>query len=240
MDYQIKMQKYHEDLRDLLKANSGKNIPKGFNLRYLGNEHVFYGVKTLVKRNIARDFYKSHKDLSKNDFFDLLDRLYKAPSYEEKTLASELVFFYKNFQSELTLAQIDKWLSYLIGWAEVDTLCQSKLLIPFLEKDFKGTSKFIHKLSNDLNINKRRASLVLLVKPASHMEDKRIFDLAIEIIERLKAEKPVLITKAISWLLRALSVNHKLEVKKYIEENKDSLPKIAVRETLKKIKTGKK
>ncbi|MDP2951009.1 MAG: DNA alkylation repair protein, partial [bacterium] len=64
--------------------------------------------------------------------------------------------------------------------------------------------------------------------------------LAFENIEKLKPEKDILITKAISWLLRNLIKYHKKEVADYLKKNKNSLPKIAVRETEKKIKTGKK
>lgn len=59
-------------------------------------------------------------------------------------------------------------------------------------------------------------------------------------IERLKHEKEILITKAISWVLRSAVTHHEQAVKRYVLANKDTLPKIAVRETLVKIKTGTK
>lgn len=234
------MTKYHEQLLALLKENAGKNIPENFNKRYLGNSDTFYGVNTKIKRQIAKDFYKAHLDLAKKDFFQLLKNLYTGKSYEEKTIASELIFLYKNFWNEIALSDIDRFLNHLVGWAEIDNLCQSEILIPFLKNNFNETSSFIHKLSEDKNITKRRAILVLLVKPATYLDDKRIFDLAIEIVEKLKIEKSILITKAISWVLRALTNHHKLEVKNYITKNLETLPKIAIRETLKKIETGKK
>ncbi|MBY0432537.1 MAG: DNA alkylation repair protein, partial [Cyclobacteriaceae bacterium] len=59
-------------------------------------------------------------------------------------------------------------------------------------------------------------------------------------IERLKIEKEILITKAISWLLRDLVKHHTKMVSQYISRNKNTLPAIAIRETLTKLKTGKK
>ena len=53
-------------------------------------------------------------------------------------------------------------------------------------------------------------------------------------------EKDILITKAISWLLRSLVKYHKNEVDQVIEQNKETLPKIAIRETKRKIETGRK
>ena len=71
-------------------------------------------------------------------------------------------------------------------------------------------------------------------------DDSRLSKLAFEQIENLKSEKEILITKAVSWLLRALVKFHQKEVFQYLEKNKDSLPKIAYREALSKALTGKK
>lgn len=234
------MNKYHENLLDQIKKNSPKKADVWVGQTYLGSLHKFYGLKTDIKRKIARDFYKQNHTLSSKDFFSVVDLLYKGESFEERTLASEIILSAKDYQSFITFSIIDNWLGNLVGWAEIDTLCQSKILTPFIERDFKKTANFIHKLSKSPNISKRRASLVLLVKPASYLEDKKIFDLGIQIIEELKYEKQVLVTKAISWLLRALTVHHKAETKAFIEKNMDTLPKIAIRETLKKIETGRK
>jgi len=71
-------------------------------------------------------------------------------------------------------------------------------------------------------------------------DDERLSKLAFENIENLKSEKEILITKAVSWLLRSLVKFHKNEVAIYLKENKVSLPKIAYREALAKVETGRK
>ena len=53
-------------------------------------------------------------------------------------------------------------------------------------------------------------------------------------------EKEVLITKAVSWLLRSMIKYYRNEVTDYLNENKESLPKIAVREVSIKLETGRK
>ena len=80
--------------------------------------------------------------------------------------------------------------------------------------------------------------MVFLTTPVSQSADKRLSDLAFENIDRLKHEKDILITKAISWILRSLVKHHKKEVSKYLEDSKESLPKIAIRETKNKITYG--
>lgn len=79
-----------------------------------------------------------------------------------------------------------------------------------------------------------------MTKSLSQSNDSRLSELAFENIENLKPEKGILITKAVSWVLRALVKFHKEEVLSYLQNNKDTLPKIAYREALSKALTGKK
>ena len=82
--------------------------------------------------------------------------------------------------------------------------------------------------------------MVFLTKPVRDSSDKRFARLSLEVINRVKKEKEILITKAISWLLRDLIKNHRQSVGKYLRNNLESLPKIAVRETRNKLVTGRK
>jgi len=49
-----------------------------------------------------------------------------------------------------------------------------------------------------------------------------------------------MITKAISWILRAMITYHKDDVRSYLKENLATLPKIAIREVTRKLETGRK
>ncbi len=64
--------------------------------------------------------------------------------------------------------------------------------------------------------------------------------MALQNVERLKSEKSGLITKAISWVLRSMVRYNKKIVEKFLKEKGATLPKIALRETLVKLKTGRK
>jgi 3-methyladenine DNA glycosylase AlkD len=59
-------------------------------------------------------------------------------------------------------------------------------------------------------------------------------------VDRLKHEKEILITKAISWVLRSMVKHYRKPLQTYLKENADTLPKIALRETMTKLRTGKK
>ena len=81
---------------------------------------------------------------------------------------------------------------------------------------------------------------MLLTRPTRTSSDPRYRDLAFEVIERLKSERPILITKAVSWLLRSMAVRHGPGVAAYLDAEAASLPAIAVRETRTKLRTGTK
>ena len=137
------------------------------------------------------------------------------------------------------MQQLGGWLDGLVGWAEVDSLCAWWTA----EELIAGWSKwqrFIRALSRDKNINKRRAALVFLTAPLRRSNDKRLAALAFETIDELKSERDKMITKAVSWLLRSMVPRHKRPLSAYIKKNRQSLPAIAVRETARKIATGRK
>jgi 3-methyladenine DNA glycosylase AlkD len=104
--------------------------------------------------------------------------------------------------------------------------------------DWPAWAALIENLAGDANINKRRAALVLLTRPTRTSDDPRFCDLAFQVIERLKAERPILITKAVSWLLRSMTARHARAVEAYLATNAQTLPAIAVRETRAKLRTG--
>jgi 3-methyladenine DNA glycosylase AlkD len=73
-----------------------------------------------------------------------------------------------------------------------------------------------------------------------YSDDPRFHHLAVETIDRLKPETPILITKAVSWLLRSMADRRPADVTRYLDANMATLPKIAIRETRTKLRTGTK
>lgn len=136
---------------------------------------------------------------------------------------------------------LDIWLEKLEGWAEIDSLCQSAFRAEDILGNWREWELYLKAFSRDARfIQKRRASLVLLNKAVEQSTDKRLAILAFNNIDNIKDERDILITKAVSWILRSLVKNHRTEVEKYLQENLDYLPKIAIRETQNKLRTGKK
>jgi 3-methyladenine DNA glycosylase AlkD len=135
---------------------------------------------------------------------------------------------------------VDFWLDDLNGWAEVDSLAAGAFWAEAMAADWPAWRALVTRLAADPNINKRRAALVLLTAPTRRSDDPRFREFGFEVVERLKGERPILITKAVSWLLRSMAPRHGAAVAAYLGANAASLPAIAVRETRTKLATGTK
>jgi len=233
---------YHQKLLvdiDKLKSKSSESETQWVQ-RYLGTDKIFYNFSTKQLVDLVKNFIKV-SNLSPSQTIELLNSLYQfGTTYNEIAIAGKIVSFSKINTSNFDPKNLDLWLNYTHGWAENDVLCQSNFTSDVLLSNWENWSKILKQFNKSQNINKRRASLVLLTKSLNQSEDTRLSKIAFENIEKLKGETDILITKAVSWLLRSLTTFHKDEVLKYLEDNKDSLPKIAYRETLSKALTGRK
>lgn len=226
-------------VNDFKRYDSGKSTH--FNLStYLGTQNKLYHLSNAQERQIAKDFLSRHRDITQEVFLELLDALYTGVSFNERTFGTKLLAYKKQFKALFTPQRVYDWLGGLSGWCEVDSLCQSTFTAEDLMGDWESWSKMLTKLSIDRNISRRRASLVLLCKSVRGSDDTRLAGVAFANLDRLKEEKDILISKAVSWLLRALIKHHRLRVKDFVAKNREVLSKFVVREVENKLQFGRK
>ena len=207
---------------------------------HLGSSRTLFGLRNAKRREIIQGWIDDHKDISYDDWAALIDALYHGQSYEERCTPPTLFAKFPKYRRQLSLIQLDLWLGQLEGWAEVDSTCQSIFKAKDMLSKWDEWQPFLQRLTQDKNINKRRASIVLLTSPISDSPDERFLKQSLDNVETLKHERDKLITKAISWVLRKGVKKHRQAIEGYLHENVDSLPAIAVRETRRKLATGKK
>ena len=234
------MPAHHKILLAALRKNRRIRKHSQANDSYLSSGHHYYDISIPTLRALAKTWLKENKGIPHEQFLALLNCLYRGRSYEEKVLASILLSYHRAGRRTIGLRQLDAWLDRLVGWAEIDSLCQNAFTADEMVADWRGWERFIRNLSRHQNINKRRAALVFLTTPVCDSDDERLASLAFQAVETLKSEREIIITKALSWLLRSLVKHHKPKVASYIKESRGSLPAIAVRETTRKIQTGRK
>jgi len=235
----MNIQALHATLLAEIIKKSGKPTQHTFLDNYLGNTHPRYPISMPHLRGVIKTWIQS-SPLTPKEFQAVLTSLIKAPSSTEKMTAGILLDYANKEQINFDPKNFDRWLNHLQGWVEVDSLCYGHFKVDQVLENWSQWKKLLISLNKSKNINKRRASLVLLCKPLTRSDDKGLQVLAFQLIEYLKSEKEILITKAISWILRSMVKLHRNELKKYLTKNKQTLPAIAVRETFAKLQTGKK
>jgi 3-methyladenine DNA glycosylase AlkD len=234
------MNKLYQELLNELKKHAGQGTKTQSEKEksYDGTSKFCYVISVPVKRKIIKQFIKNHPRLTFSEFLELLNRLYQGDSHDEFTLGSKLLESFPKLRKQLSPEILGSWLNRAEGWAEVDGICQSSFTAEEMLGNWLSWEKLLGKFVKEGNIHKRRASLVLLTGPVRNSSDRRLANLAFKNIDLLKKEKHILITKAISWLLRSLIKNYRQEVEEYLQKDENSLPKIAVRETRNKLLTG--
>jgi 3-methyladenine DNA glycosylase AlkD len=230
----------HHQILLQIKKSSGKSTAHTFLDGYLGNSHFRYPISAPILRRIASVWMKERRDLSAKDFARLLTDLIEAKSETEKTMAGILMDYATADQRKFNPSLFDKWLNHLEGWAEIDAVCTGKYAAMEVVGQWNKWKPLLIKFSKSKNINKRRAAIVFFCSPLSKVNNTDISQTALQIVDTLKTEKEILITKAISWVLRSMVRYNRSALEGYLEYNAGSLPKIALRETLVKLETGRK
>jgi 3-methyladenine DNA glycosylase AlkD len=229
--------KYHQDLVNLFQTHQNILPNNDWVKKYLGTSKTFYGLKTDDKVKLIKDYLKS-ANLDFKDFTDLLLSLSTGSSFEELSAMGIALGLYPVYRHKLPPKIVDRLFDRVEGWAETDVTCS--FISDDLLVNFPDWQKLLKDFNTDKNIHKRRASLVLLTLPLRDSPDPRFYKMALKNVDKLKSEKNILITKAISWVLRSMIKYHPNIIHDYLEKNKDSLPRIALREVSTKLLTGKK
>lgn len=237
----VKNKTHLEILNKLEKyKDSGDKKTNEWVQHYLGSNKPTLGIASKEMQRLAKEVVEEN-NFDEKSLVELLNSLYsKATTFAEIDIAARILAVVPNIRKNLEPEVLDYWLNFTHGWAEDDLLCQSNFTSQELLGNWSKWEKLLIKFSIDENVNKRRASMVLLTKSLRESDDRRLSELAFAQVEKMKWEQDILITKAISWLLRSLVKFHKDEVLDYLEIKKESLPKIAYREAYKKATTGRK
>ncbi len=229
---------YREGILTAIQKQAGQPARRGDN--YIGTKKLVYPISTPVARQVAREWIARHPELTPGDYRRLLDLLARGESVNEFVFLSDLLLLLPRLRATLPPRALDGWLSRAEGWGEVDVICQNKFSADEMLSNWIEWKQVLTAFSKSDNVHHRRASLVLLTGPVRHCADARLSALAFANVERLEQEKHILITKAVSWVLRALTTHYRAEVEQYLLHHADTLPKIAIRETRVKLATGRK
>lgn len=207
---------------------------------YTSGGHAFYRISVPERRELAKRWLSEHRQSSAPEVLATASSLIAGRSFEEKSLGCMLLQYRGDVRSSVGPDDVERWLEVLVGWAEVDSLCQSVFTAEDLLTDWAGWRALLSRLGNSGSPNKRRASLVILTGPVRKSADPRLLEAAFSTIDRAKSERDVPVSKAVSWLLRSLAAHHGAAVAAYLSANERVLAPFVIRETRVKLQTGTK
>jgi 3-methyladenine DNA glycosylase AlkD len=231
-------QRYHEILT-LIEMSTDPAAPK-FADTYLGTTHPRYSISGPNLRMLAREWTRQHATMKSGEMVEILTWLIHGPSATEKLMAGMIMDHLRKAQRLFSPVVFDDWLIHVEGWAEVDAICTGKFMTHHLPLYWSEWKPLLKTFAKSKDVQKRRASLVCFCSPVRHVVNDDFALTALSNIKHLQNEKAILITKAISWLLRSMVKHHRKQVESFLKKNRDTLPSIAIRETEKVLLTGRK
>ncbi len=219
-----------EKIRRDLKENSNEHTRQS-GQRFFKESVNIYGVKTALVSRIAKEYYKSIKDKSKAEIFNLCEELWQSGYMEESFIACNWSYFiYKKYEPG-DFSVFEKWVNnYVTNWASCDTLCNHTIgaFIEMYPEYLSGLKKW----AKSENRWMRRASAVSLIIPAR--QGKFLKDI-FEIADILLLEKDDMVQKGYGWMLKEASRKNQKEVFDYVINNKRTMPRTALRYAIEKM-----
>ncbi|OGF58639.1 MAG: hypothetical protein A2Y62_11575 [Candidatus Fischerbacteria bacterium RBG_13_37_8] len=189
------------------------------------------GVRTPVVHAIGKKYYQTIKNKSKHEILVLCEELLEKGYSEEQGIAigwaSRIKSKYESGDFKLFTEWLDK---YIKNWGHCDGYCGG-VLGPFVYKypEFLPKVKGWTKSENRWF---RRASAVLMITLAK--DEKYLADI-FEIAERLLMDEDDMVQKGYGWLLKEASKKYQSAVFSYVMQNKDRMPRTALRYAIEKM-----
>ena len=198
-----------------------------------------HGLRVFEIRGIVRCWRSQHKDVDLDDLLAFVEALWAGPSREERLVALELLQHYPDSIPQLTWEHFDRWRRDLDSWELTDVLGLGVLGV-WVAADQEGRARHLWDLIADEDVWSRRLGLVGGIGLNRALQTVESATLVLEMVDQVKEDRHPMITRAVSWTLRALGTRHPAEVLSYLEANEDILARHVVREVTNKLTTGRK
>lgn len=216
-------------IREELEANADERN-RADAQRVSKEETRSYGVKTGRVHEIAGKYWSEVKLLGKEEIFALCEELFRSDYVEEAFVAS---FWLPNYDrlvpSDLVVFKV--WIErYVNNWLKCDTFCNHT--VGGLVEMYPESVSTLKSWAKSENRWLKRAAAVSLIIPAK----KGLFlQEAFEICSMLLDDEDDMVQKGYGWLLKDASIKHQKEVFNYVLENKQKMPRTALRYAIKRM-----
>ena len=193
--------------------------------KYMLNKFEYIGIKTPERREIFKNFFKEYKNKEKIDW-EFVNKCWENKYREFQYVAAD---YLKNMKDKLTINDIPKFKRLILEKSWWDTIDNLDMTIGALALKDSNVNKILLEWSLDENIWLRRIAIdhQLLRK------EKTDIELLEKILKNNLGQTEFFINKAIGWALRDYSKTNPEWVKNFIEENKENMAKLSIKEASK-------
>jgi 3-methyladenine DNA glycosylase AlkD len=202
---------YLKEIQKIFVANGNQLIAKGAKA-YLLNQFEFYGIKTPLRRQLCKTFYKTHPIKDHTELSKLIKECFNEPQRELHYFAIELLGHHKKIWSIKTIPLIEWMITHQSWWDSVDstnTHVISKFFLLHPEHIKAYTSKW-NQSSNKWLI---RMSILFQLT----YKTKTDTNLLSRYIENSQLHEDFFVRKAIGWALRAYAYTNKKWVVQFVK-----------------------
>ena len=193
--------------------------------KYMLNKFEYIGIKTPERRKIFKNFFKEYKNEEKINW-EFVNKCWENKYREFQYVAAD---YLKNTKDKLTIDDIPKFKRLILKKSWWDTIDNLDMTIGALALKDSNVNKILLEWSLDENIWLRRIAIdhQLLRKEKTNTE------LLEKILKNNLGQTEFFINKAIGWTLRDYSKTNPEWVKNFIEENKENMAKLSIKEASK-------
>ena len=193
--------------------------------KYMLNKFEYIGIKTPERCKIFKSFFKEYKNEEKIDW-EFVNKCWENKYREFQYVAAD---YLKNKKDKLTIDDIPKFKQLILKKSWWDTIDNLDMTIGALALKDSNVNKILLEWSLDENIWLRR----IVIDHQLLRKEKTNTELLEKILKNNLGQAEFFINKAIGWALRDYSKISPEWVKNFIEENKEKMAKLSIKEASK-------
>ena len=202
---------YLKEIQKIFLANGDQLIAKGAKA-YLLNQFEFYGIKTPLRRQLCKAFYKTHPIKDHTELSKLIKECFNEPQRELHYFAIELLGHHKKIWSIKTIPLIEWMITHQSWWDSVDSTNTH-----VISKFFLLHPEYIKAYTSKWNQSSNKWLIRMSILFQLTYKTKTDTNLLSKYIENSQLHEDFFVRKAIGWALRAYAYTNKKWVIQFVK-----------------------
>lgn len=191
-------------------------------MNYMRNQFKFLGIQALERQNICRPYFASAKKSGKIDW----DFVYLCWENDYREMQYIAIDYLKSMKKFLKKDDIERLEELIINKSWWDTVDNFNKIIGYLVDKYEDLKELVLDWSLCENIWLRRMSIIYQLT----LKEDTDLSILTKVIDNNLYSDEFFINKAIGWSLRQYSKIDPEWVKEFIEERKNKLDRLSIKE----------